>query len=100
MMTKHVLHVAVLGIALGSLTGCAGGDDVDTSSEAYTNGYELVHGHGIPADVASGRTTKDGALRTCKLLYTAWAGTPELRTAETKRDYDAGCEDGVASLSE
>jgi hypothetical protein len=89
----------VVAVGAGS-AGCAGGDDVDTSSEAYKQGYELVHLHGIPADLASGRSTVDDALQACKSLYTAWAGTPELRTAETKRDYNAGCDDGVASLGD
>ena len=92
-----VAGLSAIAIAAG---GCTGGDGVDTSSEAYKQGYELVHSHGIPGDLASGGSTVDEARRVCKSLYTAWAGTPELRTAETKRDYDAGCDDGLASLGD
>jgi len=92
-----VAGLSAIAIAAG---GCTGEDGVDTSSEAYKQGYELVHSHGIPGDLASGGSTVDEARRACKSLYTAWAGTPELRTAETKRDYDAGCDDGLASLGD
>jgi hypothetical protein len=99
-VSPKTLAVAGLSAIAIAASGCTGGDDVDTSSEAYKQGYELVHSHGIPGDLASGSSTVDEVRRVCKSLYTAWAGTPELRTAETKRDYDAGCDDGLASLGD
>ena len=88
----------VLAVALGSIAGCGGGDDVDTSSEAYKSGYET--GARLAGEVASGAATADGALRTCNVLYSAFAGMPEQKTPETKRDYSAGCDDGLASTSD